>query len=137
MSLYLALEIVQSVVGLVSRRIATKLGRRVLASDRLKARILAGLMKEPDDWISQEYAVMMVSSVGVADEETDELVREFHMNYPDWNAPPDQAGRYIARVEQEMPRAVLQEFFNEHEWAYKDGRYQRSVLLLWLRSQAP
>ena len=103
MSLYLALEIVQSVVGLISRKIATKLGRRVLASDWFKAKILAGLMKEPDDWISQEYAVMMVSSVDFADEQMNELVQEFHMNYQGWNAPADEASKYVAKVEQEVP----------------------------------
>ena len=90
-------------------------------------------MKEPDDWISQEYAVMMISSMDFADEEMNELVREFHMNYDGWNAPADEARRYVAKVEQDIPRAILQTFVDEYEWAYKNGRYQRAVLLLWLR----
>ena len=134
MSFHLALEIVQSVVGLVSRKIATNLGKRVLASAWLKGRVLAGLMKEPDDWISQEYAVMMVSSMDFAEEQMSDLVQEFHMTYQDWNAPANEARKYVARVEQEVPRTILQTFIDKHRWAYKNGRYQRSVLLLWLRN---
>ena len=134
MSWHIAVGIVESVVGLVSRKIAARLGKHLLASAWLKSKILASLMKEPDDWISQEYAVMMVSFVDFADERMNELVREFHMDYPDWNAPADEARKYIARVEQEIPRAILQKFVENYEWAYRDGRYQRSVLLLWLRS---
>ena len=121
-------------MGLVSRKIATKLGKRFLASAWLKNKILVGLMKEPDDWTSQEYAVMMVSSVDFADERMNELVREFHMDHPGWNAPADEARKYVAKIEQEVPRAILQTFVEKHKWAYKNGRYQRSVLLLWLRS---
>lgn len=134
MSCYLALRMVQAVVGLVSRKIATNLGKRVLASAWLKSKVLAGLMKEPDDWISQEYAVMMVSSMDFAIERMNDLVQEFHMNYQDWNAPANEARKYLVTVEQEVPRTILQTFIDKHRWAYKNGRYQRSVLLLWLRS---
>ena len=134
MSVFSAMAIVESVVGVVSRKIATKLGQRVLASAWFKGKILAGLMKEPDDWISLEYAVMMVSSMDFADERMNELVQEFHMDYQEWRAPANEARKYVAKVEQEVPRAILQTFVAKHPWAYRNGRYQRSVLLLWLRN---
>ena len=134
MRLYLVLKVVQSVVGLVSRKIATNLGRRVLASAWFKKRILTSLMKEPDDWISQEYAAMMASSVDFADEQIKELVQDFYMNYHNWNAPANEVRKYVAKIEQEVPRAILQTFVDKHPWAYKNGCYQRSALLLWLRS---
>ena len=77
---------------------------------------------------------MMVSSMDFADERMNELVQEFHMNYQDWKAPTNEARKYVAKVEQEVPRAILQTFVAKHTWAYRNGRYQRSVLLLWLRS---
>ena len=134
MRLYLALKVVQSVVGLVSRQMATNLGKRLLASAWFKGKVLASLMKEPDDWISQEYAVMMVSSMYFAEEQKNTLVQEFHMDYPDGNAPANEARKYVTKIEQEVPRTILETFVDKHRWAYKDGRYQRSVLLLWLQS---
>ena len=134
MTLYATVKTIETLLGLVARRLAARFMDRLLSSARVKSKILAGLLKEPGDWIGKEYAVMMVSSMDFADARKDELVREFHMEFPGFNAPVEEARKYIAEVEQDVPRRILEVFVEKHPRAYKDGRYQRSVLLLWLRS---
>lgn len=108
-------------------------------SNWLQARHLSKLQVLDEDWIHQAEALYIIGSFPYVDDQIKELT-----NALDVYVTPNNQLRVVqdrrrvsiqlADLNESVPKRILDRFVDQHPLAYRNGRYSRQALILWLRA---